>query len=160
MLGLFKSARYHDEVLGDLRRSGRYWKGSLSLEPHGTVELIVSGYRSGPESAGLALACELPERYATLRSAIQSSLFEHYEPYRDAVLDGAFPQHVRPFPKIVDPNTIWPYVTIVSVRIEPLVTDGQMADTVEIAYKVRWDEEHIVGARIQGWRLIELCGSV
>jgi len=47
------------------------------------------------------------------------------------------------------------------VLIEPLLTAGQMVNTVEgVAYRVAWDEEHTVGARIQDWRLIELCGSV
>ncbi len=160
MFGLFQSAPYRDKVLGDLKRSGRHWKGSLSLAPHGTVELIVSGGRSRPDSACLALARELPEKYATLRSEIAASLFEYYEPGREAVAEGAFPQHVRPFPEIANSDVIWPHVAIAFVRIEPLLTAGQMVDTVEVAYKVEWDEEHTVGARIQKWRLLELCGSV
>jgi hypothetical protein len=160
VFGLFKTAPYHDEVLGDLKRSGRHWKGSLSLGPNGTVHLIVSGRRSRPDSTSLALARELPEKYATLRSGIQASLFEHYEPYREAVTDGAFTQHVKPFPEIANADMVWPYVTIAFVRIEPLLTAGQMVDTVEVAYRVEWDGEHTVGARIQEWRLVELCGSV
>ena len=42
----------------------------------------------------------------------------------------------------------------------PLLTTGQMVDTIEVAYKVEWDEEHTLGARIQEWRLVELSGSV
>ena len=49
---------------------------------------------------------------------------------------------------------------IALVRIQPLLTAGQMVDTIEAAYKVEWDEEHTLGARIQEWRLVELCGSV
>ena len=33
-------------------------------------------------------------------------------------------------------------------------------DTVEIAYRTDWDTEHTLGARFQGWALIELNGSV
>jgi hypothetical protein len=102
MLGIFKTPPYHDEVLGDLKRSGRHWKGSLPLSPHGTVELIVSGNRSSPDSHSLALARDLPERYEALRPVIQASLFEHYEPGREAAEEGAFPQHVKPFPKIAN----------------------------------------------------------
>ncbi len=160
MFELFKTAPYHDEVLGDLTRSGRQWKGSLSLGPHGIVELIVSGVRTRPDSASLALARELPEKYEALRPVIQASLFEHYEPGREAVEEGAFPQHVEPFPEIANSEAIWPYVAIALVRIGPLLTAGQMADTIEVAYKVEWDEEHTLGARIQEWRLVELCGSV
>jgi hypothetical protein len=160
MLGLFKTAPYHDEVLGDLKRSGRHWKGSLFLGPYGIVELIVSGRRSRPDSASLALARGLPEKYEALRPVIQASLFEHYEPGREAVEEGAFPQHVKPFPKIANSEAIWPYVKIALVRIEPLLTAGEMVDTIEVAYKVEWDEEHTLGARIQEWRLVELSGSV
>lgn len=73
MFGLFKTAPHHDDVLGDLKRSGRHWKGSLFLEPHGTVKLIVSGRRSGPDSACLVLAHELSGKYAKLRPEIQAS---------------------------------------------------------------------------------------
>lgn len=51
-------------------------------------------------------------------------------------------------------------MAIAFVRVEPLPTAEQMVDTVEVAYRVEWDEEHTLGARIQEWRLIELCGSV
>jgi len=74
MFGILKTPPYHDEVLGDLKRSGRHWKGSLTLAPDGKVELIVSGNRSGPDSDSLALARDLPKRYAALRSEIQSQL--------------------------------------------------------------------------------------
>jgi hypothetical protein len=160
VFGLFKTTPYHDAVLGDLKRSRRRWKGSLSLEFHGDVELIVSGGRSRPDSASLALARELPEKYATLQSEIQASLFQHYEPYREAVAEGAFPQHVIPFPEIANSDLIWSHVAIAFVRIGPLLTAGQMVDSVEVAYDVDWDREHTVAARIQEWRLIELCGSV
>jgi hypothetical protein len=108
----------------------------------------------------LALARELPEKYATVRPEIQASLFEHYEPYREAVAEGAFPQHAIPFPEIANSDLIWSHVAITIVRIEPLLTAGQMVDTIEVAYDVGWDREHTVAARIQEWRLIELCGSV
>jgi hypothetical protein len=160
MFRLFKAAPYHDEILGDLTRSRRYWKGSLPLPPHGTVELIVSGDRIGPDSAALALARELPGRYEVLRSEIQTGWFEHYEPGRDAVLEGSFPQHVEPFPQIPNADATWLHVKVAFVRIEPLRTAGQMVNTVEVAYRVAWDEKHTVAARIQGWHLIELCGSV
>jgi hypothetical protein len=160
MFGLFRTAPYYDAVLGDLKRSGRRWRVSLSLGPYGVVELSVSGGRSRPDSAGLALARELPEKYAALRPEIQASLFEHYASGGEAVAGGAFPQHVVPFPEIGGPDAIWAYVAVASVRIEPLLTAGQMVDTVEVAYEVVWDDEHTLGARIQEWHLVELCGSV
>ena len=160
MLGLFKTEPYHDEVLGDLKRSGRHWKGSLSLGLYGIVDLIVAGRRSGPDSASLALARELPERYEALRPAIQTSLFEHFEPGREAFEESALLRDIKPFPKIEGSEAIWQHVAIAFVRVEPLLTAGQMVDTVEVAYRVEWDDEHTLGARIQEWRLMELCGSV
>ncbi|WP_295506892.1 hypothetical protein [Accumulibacter sp.] len=32
--------------------------------------------------------------------------------------------------------------------------------TTELGYMTSWDEEHTLGARFQGDRFIELCGSV
>jgi hypothetical protein len=32
--------------------------------------------------------------------------------------------------------------------------------TVEIGYRVGWDEEHTLGARFRSGQLLELCGSV
>jgi hypothetical protein len=42
------------------------------------------------------------------------------------------------------------------VLIEPM----RRVDTVEIAYRTAWDEEHTVGARFQDWAFVELNGSV
>ena len=84
MFGLFKSATVQDDRLGVLTKSGGHWKGRLALGQHGTVELSLSGGRESPDPASLALAHELLARYEALLSQIQASLFEHYEPYRDA----------------------------------------------------------------------------
>ena len=94
-----------------------------------------------------------------LRSEIQVSLFEHYEPGRDAVLEGAFPQHVRPFPEITNSDATWLYFTVVFVLTEPLLTAGQMVNTIEVGYRVSWDEEHTLGARIQEWFLLSCVAA-
>jgi hypothetical protein len=125
VFGLFKTARYYDEILGDLKRSGHRWRGSFLLAPHGAVQLSVWGGRSGPDSTSVALARELPEKYAILRPAIQASLFEHYEPYLEALKEGEFPEQVEPFTEIGKPDEIWPHVELAFVRIEPLRTDGE-----------------------------------
>ena len=51
---------------------------------------------------------------------------------------------------------MWGQISLVRVLIEPL---GGV-DTVEIAYRTNWDTEHTLGARFQGWALVELNGSV
>jgi uncharacterized protein DUF6985 len=160
MFGLFKSATFQDDRLGPLTKSGAHWKGSLTLGRHGKVALRLSGSRESPVSANLALAHELPARYDALLSQIQSSLFEHYEPYRDAALAGELPERSEPFPKIEQAEDVWPHISPEYVVIEPLWGSPKDGPTIEIAYRVAWDEEHTVGARIQEWQLFELCGSV
>ena len=51
---------------------------------------------------------------------------------------------------------MWRHTAVEFVQVTPL--SGQL--TVEIGYRVAWDEEHTLGARLRDGRLIELCGSV
>ncbi|MCX7045287.1 MAG: hypothetical protein NTX50_07390 [Candidatus Sumerlaeota bacterium] len=160
MFGLFKAATFQDDRLGSLTRSGGHWKGSVALGRHGKVELSLSGGRESPDSASVALARELPARYDSLLLQIQASLFEHYEPYRDADSAGELPERSEPFPKIERAEDVWPHVSPEYILIEPLRGSLKDGPTIEIAYRVDWDEEHTVGARIQDWQVWELCGSV
>lgn len=156
MVWPFKSVSYQDDQLGALTRSGRHWEGKLTLPLHGTFKLRLSGDRKAPDATSLALAHELPARFGALLNQIQTSLFEHYQPYKEAVAAGDLPEGSRPLPEIDSAESVWPYVLPVHVLIEPL--EGLL--TIEIAFAVAWDEEHTVGARFRGWRLLELCGSV
>jgi hypothetical protein len=85
---------------------------------------------------------------------IQISLFEHYEPYKEAIDAGE--DTGSPCPIIVRPDAVWPHVTPAHVRVYPL----DDVTTVEIGLNVAWDVEHTLGARFQNWHLIELNGSV
>jgi hypothetical protein len=85
---------------------------------------------------------------------IQRHLFEHYEPYQAAVAAGELDG--PSFPPIQAPTDVWPHTSVAHVRIEPL----DRVLTVEIAYRVAWDPEHTLGARIRDWHVFELCGSV
>jgi hypothetical protein len=160
MFGLFKSATFQDDRLGLLTKSGSHWKGSLALGRHGKVALSLTGGRESPDPASVALAHELPARYDALLAQIQASLFEHYEPYRDAASAGELSERSEPFLKIERAEDVWPHVSLECVLIEPLHGSPKNGPTIEIAYRVAWDEEHTVGARIQEWQLFELCGSV
>ena len=86
---------------------------------------------------------------------MQSGLFEHYQPYKEA-FDTGEKVGSEPCPDIKDADSVWEYVTPAHVRIEPL----HSIPTVEIAFTVVWDEEHTLGARFQNWRFIGLNGSV
>ena len=59
-------------------------------------------------------------------------------------------------PRLAGPDEVWPHVRPVRVLIERM--GGR--ETVEIAYRVAWDEEHTLGARFQDWSLVEVNGSV
>ena len=59
-------------------------------------------------------------------------------------------------PRILGSGDVWDHVALVRISIERL---GGV-DTVELAYRAAWDQEHALGARFQGWELAELNGSV
>jgi len=156
MFGLLKPMAYQDDQLGTLTRSGCYWEGDCALPPQGTFKLRLSGDRKCPDATNLALARELSARFAAFLTEIQKGLFEHYQPYKEAATAGVLPKRSKAFPEINSAEAVWPHVLPLQVLIERL----QGVPTIEIAFAVAWDEEHMVGARIQEWRLIELCGSV
>jgi hypothetical protein len=156
ILDAFKSKPFEDPALGALRYSGGRWKGTLSLPPHGTVPLLLSGKRTSPDEQGLAIARALPGRYEGMRGEIAKHFFDHYDAYRDA-LDDAQPQdRPKSFPRISAPNDVWPHLVFEPILIEPI----EDVQTLELAYRVAWDEEHTLGAWIRDWRVFELCGSV
>jgi len=142
----WRARPYTDPGVGTLRRTGGRWQGVITLLPEGPVPLLLSGGLK-PDEQALALARALGGKYATLRDDIQNHLFRHYQPCAEA---GSCPVHINA------PDHVWQHVALQRVLIEPL--NGAM--TLEIAYRIAWDEEHIVGAWIRDWRVFELCGSV
>jgi hypothetical protein len=66
MFDVFRSGPFRDAQLGELRRSGGYWKGGLVVAPCGTFRLALAGGRALPDPAALALAKELPDRFTSL----------------------------------------------------------------------------------------------
>lgn len=154
MIGLFGSKLLRDSQLGELLRSGRYWKGSLELVPCGTFPLAVVGNNDGPNPKALSLAKELPNRFGSMRQKIEITLFEHYAPYKEAVDAGE--DTGSHCPNVSGPEEVWSHLTPAHVLVEPL--EGM--PTVEVAFKVAWDIEHTVAARFQNWQFIELNGSV
>ncbi len=59
-------------------------------------------------------------------------------------------------PPIEGAADVWPHAEVDEILIEPI---GEEL-TIEIAYRSARDQEHALGARIRGWRCVELCGSV
>jgi hypothetical protein len=156
VFGLFKSKAFEDGRLGTLNRSGGHWKGSGTLAPLGTFRLSLAGSRDAPDAAALEVAKELPERLKNLMPDIQDGLFAHYAPYKDAFDAGE--QSGSPCPNIASAEAVWPHVTPAHVLIEAFGV-GQ-TPTVEIAFRVEWDVEHVLAARFRNWQFVELNGSV
>ena len=139
-----------DPQLGTLTKSGGKWKGRISFGPHRDVALRLSGGKE-PDAAALELARDLPARYEALRPQIARELFEHAEPYLE---------DLSPPIRLTTPEDVWPHVQAEFVRVEPLRGSPAPGPILEIAFTTAWDEEHTVAARIQDWRVFELCGSV
>jgi len=89
------------------------------------------------------------------RPAIEQALFEHYEPYGEAVIAGELPAPSEAR-RIAVPGDVWSHVSLVFVSVTPL--SGLL--TTELGYATAWDDEHTLGARFQSGNFIELCGSV
>jgi Domain of unknown function (DUF6985) len=155
LFGLFKSPPFHDPKLGELVRSRRLWRGSLTIEAGVSAPLTLSGTRIEPHAQALAAAHEVTQRFASWRPAIERALFEHYEPYAAMVTAGELPSPSEALLPITAPGDVWSHVSLVFVSVTPL--SGLL--TTELGYTTAWDDEHTLGARFQSG-FIELCGSV
>ena len=156
MFGLFRSPRVQDGQLGELTRSRGLWRGTIALPSGTSVPLAVFGSRAAPDAQALALARDVAVQLPAWRPAIAAALFEHYEPYREAQDAGELESSGDAFPPLETPEQVWDCVNLFYVAVTPL--DGVL--TTEVAYNVAWDEEHMLAARFQAGRLVELCGSV
>ncbi len=154
MFGLFESTPFRDPKLGELIRWRGFWRGSIQLES-GPAPLVLAGTRTEPDPIALAVANEVQARLAGWRATIEAAMFEHYEPYAEALAAG---EEVagEGFPSISAPAGVWPHVSLQYIAVLPL--SGHL--TTELGYTTRWDEEHTLGARFKGDAFVELCGSV
>jgi len=156
VFGLFKSVPFVDPQLGEFRRSRGAWRGSITLGGAAPVPFVLSGGRTAPDGEALRIARFVPSEYGAWRPKIEGELLEHLIPYAEAVTAGEFDPPPHGLPELGTPSSVWPHTTLVYVQVSPL--DGVL--TVEIGYRVTWDEEHTLGARLRGGQLLELCGSV
>ena len=155
-MGWFGSDPFTDTRLGTFTRTGGVWVTRAELPALGQVELQLAGDRAAPSRESLAFAHEVSAQYAALRGEIGRALYEHLEPYADAIragemtADGFDPSRLR------GPEDIWPHVDATVVCIDPARTEFP----IEVQLRVAWDEEHTLGARIRDGTLVEVCGSV
>ena len=154
MFGLFKSAPFSDPTLGELIRSRGLWRGVIRVDS-GLTPLALAGTRAAPDPAALAVAREVATQLAGWHLAIETALYEHYEPYAESLAAGEMQAAGEPLP-ITSPAEVWPHVSLEYISITPL--GGAL--TTELGYTTAWDEEHTLGVRFQGSTFLELCGSV
>lgn len=147
MFGLFKTPAYSDPQLGDLRRTGGLWRGSISLG-EAEIPLALAGSRSEPDPNAIEIAGSIRSGYPHWQPFIEQAMFEHYAPYAETTESA--------IPHIEKPAGVWPHIAAEFVQVTPL--DGVLA--IEIGYRVAWDDEHTLGARLRDGQLIELNGSV
>jgi hypothetical protein len=154
MFGLFKSAPFSDPSLGELVRSRGLWRGTIHLDS-GLTPLALVGTRTAPDPVALAVA-RVPTQLIGWRRAIETALFEHYDPYAQSLASGQTPATNALLSSIAAPADVWPHVWLAYICVTP--HGGSL--TTELGYTTAWDEEHTLGARFQGSTFIELCGSV
>src|SRR5690606_28663331 len=152
MFGLFKSPPFDDPQLGQLVRSRGLWRGTLEVEPSLPVPLAVAGLRRAPDPQALEAARQIASSYPGWQPVIANALFEHLEPYAQAVADGDLSAPEGGLPEINSPDDVWPHVTLVFAAVTPLA--GML--TTELGYMTAWDEEHTLGARFQSGQFVGL----
>jgi hypothetical protein len=164
MFGLFKTVIVEDPCLGPFKRHGKRWEGTINLGGPEPVELDIEGTKEAPHPETLACAYELSRRLPALIPTISKELFEHMEPYRDALLDpdegfaSRFddPDQVARVISIGTPDQAWAATNISGIEI------GFDGENVILLIKMRtlWDIEHTVGAYFRNWDFRLLNGSV
>ncbi|MCB2018641.1 MAG: hypothetical protein KDF54_14200 [Hydrogenophaga sp.] len=144
-----------DPDFGRLTYARGVWRGRIAALGPGAVPLEVCGSRRAPDAAALLMVRSLCARYAVWRTLLGRQLLEHLLPLREAVDSGALPPPAEPLPDIRHPGEVWPYVATEFVAVAPV--GGRL--TLDVGYCVMWDEEHILRARFQEGRFVELRGS-
>lgn len=135
--------QFADPDLGAFRRSRGWWRGSVDLDQHGPLPLVLPGSRTAPDPDALSVGRTVQLEFDRCQAAIRAALTDHRTAYvnqADADDPALDEQASRPS-----------YVSVVKM-------DGKFA--LELGYHVSWDEEHTLGVRLGDGRLIELCGSV
>lgn len=153
MFGLFKSRKISDTHFGELSRSCGFWRSTIKLGSCADVPLAVAGPKDGPDTSALAEAHQVVSLFPEWQPIIEQALFEHFEPYFEAIAAGEYP--VSNLQNINSPKDVLTRAKLQFVAIGPI--GGTM--TTELGYEAEWDEEHLLGVRFQAGKFVELCGS-
>lgn len=153
MLGLFKTSRYTDPALGELKYSRGLWRGTLTVDGF-PVPLAVDGSRSAPSAEALSLARSAQAHLNSCCAAFDAQLFSHYLDYAEAIATGEF-EPEEPLPALQEPSAVRAHIRPEFAAVIPL--DGTL--TTELGYTVAWEQEHVLGVRFRSGAFVELCAS-
>jgi hypothetical protein len=155
MFGLFKTEDFQHPTLGTFKWVRGCWRGEASIPGGKVAPLIVGGTRKGPDQQALNHAVNLDRDLQSVAPQLKQALFEHYEPYAEAVREGELKVEDGTFPRVQNGAAALSLAEVEAVLVVEL--DGALA--TEVCYRVPWDEEHTLGARFRGPDWVELCGS-
>ena len=155
MFGLFKTEDFHHPTLGTFKWRQGCWRGETPISGRKAAPLVVGGNRKGPDPEALKYAVKLGQDFQSVETQIKQALFDHYQPYAEALREGEADVDARDFPKVSNGAEALALAEVEAVLVVNL--DGALA--TEVCYRVPWDEEHTLGARFRGPHWIELCGS-
>lgn len=155
MFGLFKSEDFQHPTLGVFKWVRGCWRGETPLPGRRPAPLIVGGTRKGPDPEALKHAANLERDLQSVELQLKQALFEHYEPYAEAVQEGDLKVEDGAFLRVNNGAEALGLAEVEAVLVVEL--DGALA--TEVCYRVPWDQEHTLGARFRGAQWVELCGS-
>ena len=155
MFGLLKSRKISDTHFGELSRSSGFWRSTIKLGSCVDVPLAVPGPKDGPDANALAEAHQFVSLFPEWQPIIEQALFEHFEPYFEAIAAGEYLVSNENLRNIKSPKDVLSRAKLQFVVIGPM--GGTM--TTELGYETEWDEEHLLGIRFQAGKFFELCGS-
>lgn len=155
MFGFFKTDNFQHPTLGTFKWVRECWRGEVSIPGGKVAPLIIVGTRKGPDQQALKHAVNLERDLQIVAPQLKKALFEHYEPYAEAVREGELKVDDVAFPQVRNGDEALGLAEVEAFLIVEL--DGTLA--TEVCYRVPWDEEHTLGARFRGHDWVELCGS-
>jgi hypothetical protein len=156
MAGFFKTPTVEDPVLGPLERTRGLWRCTLLLDGAQQAPMSLFGSGGEPDPMALDAARQIASAFSGWRPDIQQALFDHYAPYAEAASEGEASEEGDTLPVLVGPEQVWAHVSLQSIAITTL----RGSVTTEFVYAAAWDDDHLLGARFQARRFVELCGSV
>lgn len=153
MLNLFRSPAFVDGVLGRLERRRGLWRGTLTLGEAAPTPFALFGSGRSPDAVALAAAHDLVASFSDWRPLIAKALHEHHAAaFGETLAEGVDVGTIA----IASFDDVWAYASLNSAAVIRLAGVA----TAELVYAVRWDDDHLLGARFQSGTLVELCGSV